>query len=81
MDKYTVCLLFIVCTASFCSSTEEDAKSEDAVIDETKLEYAKGSMCGYCEYCVVGIYIIAQLCMYIFELPLYFSILINIRDL
>ena len=44
---------------SFVESEGEEAKAtekeEDVKVDEEKLTYAKGSLCGYCDYCEVNI--------------------------
>ncbi|KAH3854452.1 sarcoplasmic reticulum histidine-rich calcium-binding protein-like [Dreissena polymorpha] len=49
-----VCLLICVLCFQHCSATEKtenvEEKKEEKV-DDKKLEYAKGSLCGYCEYC------------------------------
>ncbi|KAL5008295.1 hypothetical protein ScPMuIL_013876 [Solemya velum] len=31
--------------------TEGDLHSEDVGVDDSKLDYAKGSICSYCDYC------------------------------
>lgn len=33
-----------------------DSSSEKDKVDAEKVEYAKGSVCGYCEYCKVNLY-------------------------
>ena len=44
---------------SFVASEGEEAKAiekeEDVKVDEEKLTYAKGSLCGYCDYCKVNL--------------------------
>ena len=42
-------------TAGQGASQEE----EEIVVDEEKVSYAKGSVCGYCEYCKVRIHLIS----------------------
>ena len=49
--------LALVCTVA---SEKEGAKAteegEEVKVDEEKLSYAKGSLCGYCDYCKVILY-------------------------
>lgn len=44
---------------TIASATESSDEKEKA--DPEKVEYAKGSVCGYCEYCKVPIYMIYML--------------------
>lgn len=66
MKKVSTRLLFILFVATAVklnvadgdskeSPDEESAEvqSEDVTVDEAKVEYAKGSVCGYCTYCKV----------------------------
>ena len=50
---YLILSVFIVLCAlvAYSESTED---SKDAGVDPEKLEYAKGSLCRYCDYCKVG---------------------------
>ena len=41
-------------------TSEDQTEEEEVEIDEGKLDYAKGSMCGYCEYCKVRNQILAE---------------------
>lgn len=54
MEKSIVILLsvamFVICMGFVIS----DDKTEDDKVDEETLEYARGSLCGYCTYCKVG---------------------------
>jgi len=45
-------IIFAVCHAAKNENVEEMAQREEKV-DDTKLEYAKGSLCKYCDYCKV----------------------------
>ena len=39
---------------SFLVTVKSQSVAENVDIDEEKLEYAKGSMCSYCNYCQVS---------------------------
>lgn len=45
-----LCILMTIASATESSDEKEKA-------DPEKVEYAKGSVCGYCEYCKVPIYL------------------------
>jgi len=45
-------VLTVVCLCLTCLVTAEDQTDPDPVeVDAEKLDYAKGSLCGYCQYC------------------------------
>ena len=44
---------FLVCLASPALGDENAKDQEEVEVDETKVSYARGSVCGYCEYCKV----------------------------
>lgn len=48
-----LCILMTIASATESSDEKEKA-------DPEKVEYAKGSVCGYCEYCKVPIYMRAN---------------------
>ena len=48
------CLLGLTAVVLVCSAPEEDReRAEEVDVDDEKLDYAKGSLCGYCDYCKV----------------------------
>ena len=50
-----------VCLVSAADEeVQEEAKVED--VDPEKLDYAKGSLCGYCEYCAVSLTLSLRSC-------------------
>lgn len=48
-----LCILMTIASATESSDEKEKA-------DPEKVEYAKGSVCGYCEYCKVPIYMLTN---------------------
>lgn len=57
-----LCILMTIASATESSDEKEKA-------DPEKVEYAKGSVCGYCEYCKVPIYMQTNDRDLIFEYP------------
>lgn len=57
-----LCILMTIASATESSDEKEKA-------DPEKVEYAKGSVCGYCEYCKVPIYMQTSDRDLIFEYP------------
>ena len=51
--KMRGCVIFVVVFCLSYSFATEDSKN-DHKVDEEKIEYAKGSVCGYCSYCKVN---------------------------
>ena len=49
--RYIILILGLALT--LCVVTAED-KAEEGKVDEKAVEYAKGSICNYCEHCVVS---------------------------
>ena len=50
-----LCLLATVLIVSVADSEKsDDKKGKGTTVDEEKVEYAKGSVCQYCEYCEVN---------------------------
>ena len=50
----SIICLFSVCMIHVkCEDIKDEATGEK--LDEKQLEYAKGSLCGYCDYCKVSI--------------------------
>ena len=43
-------MAFLLCVFCFVHGAED----HDVKVDEDKLEYAKGSLCRYCDYCRVS---------------------------
>ena len=73
MKKILYICVFISISLVLVSADNEQAEGsqneEDVKVDEEKLEWAKGSLCGYCEYCkVTNSLIIAHSSMNMFYL-------------
>ena len=45
-------VLLVVCTVVVA---KPDGPAEDIEVDEKAVDYAKGSLCGYCRYCTVSL--------------------------
>lgn len=39
------------------NANTKEMEQEEVKVDSEKLEYAKGSICGYCDYCKVCVFI------------------------
>jgi len=50
--KLSLIALFVVCTIVVA---KPDGATEDVEVDEKAVDYAKGSLCGYCRYCKVSL--------------------------
>ena len=50
--KLSLLALFVVCAIVVA---KPDAATEDVEVDEKAVDYAKGSLCGYCRYCTVSL--------------------------
>ena len=51
--------LFLTFTVVCVLTAEENVaemEEDPIVVDQEKVDYAKGSLCGYCDYCKVKIY-------------------------
>ena len=59
LSFYSRLLVGLLAVCLFCLVTSDEPKpaetEEEVNIEEEKLEYAKGSLCGYCDYCKVGV--------------------------
>ena len=53
--KVSVCIFLAILSFSLASqdANVKEMEQEEVSVDSEKLEYAKGSMCGYCDYCKV----------------------------
>lgn len=49
-QNFFISLLFCLFVIACCIA---DNPKEDVKVDDEKVEYAKGSVCGYCSYCKV----------------------------
>ena len=51
-------LVVSICYVSAATEEKEETNKEDEDVkpDDEKLKYAKGSLCGYCDYCKVLYY-------------------------
>ncbi|XP_052106197.1 sarcoplasmic reticulum histidine-rich calcium-binding protein-like [Mytilus californianus] len=47
-QNFFISLLFCLALIAFCIA---GSPKEDVKVDDEKVEYAKGSVCGYCSYC------------------------------
>jgi hypothetical protein len=54
--KVSVCIFFAFLSISLASkdANVKEMEQEKVDVDSEKLEYAKGSLCGYCDYCKVN---------------------------
>ena len=50
--KLSLIALFFVCAIVVA---KPDGATEDVEVDEKAVDYAKGSLCGYCRYCSVSV--------------------------
>ncbi len=85
-----VACVFLTVFAGCCYAAADAGKSgsdtsdneDDIQVDEKQVEYAKGSLCGYCEYCKVGSQLNrCVLCTPVFETkPYFFCLVISVID-
>lgn len=55
MQAFWILMVFALLAVSWAAKDDnvQEMEQEQATVDEAKLEYAKGSVCGYCTYCKV----------------------------
>ena len=55
--RITVEVLLIISLLCYVSSdsAKKDGKEDEVKVEDAKLEYAKGSLCQYCDYCKVNL--------------------------
>ena len=57
LRSYLLITYIISTVLVFAANAEKNNKKDEnevVDVDEEKLHYAKGSVCGYCQYCEVG---------------------------
>ena len=53
--KLNLVALLVVFAAVVYATDATDEPAEEIQVDEKAIDYAKGSLCGYCRYCTVSI--------------------------